>query len=676
MAFQVLGDTVIDQNQIITSPKLILEGTSASESILSGSLNGDSKLEIKADGSAEFASGAAKFKSTGELQIDRTNAANTLLGFYLNGSNTGFVRADGSATFKGTVTADSTTSTNGVFNGSLNGTITSYVLANGAAAFAGGNGVTTNQSFGIDQYGRVSIREDASGLTDVFAILKGSSTTKTCTISNDGTVTAGLFAATGVNNTGVEAGSGGLLSVQRGPSSGTSDVFRGYQGATVNTRIRANGSAEFAGTVDVGGLTVGGSSVDTSAQVDAKIAAIPATDLSNYDTSTEVTNKINTLLGGAPAALDTLNELAAAIGDDANFAATITGQLANKVDSSTLSSYPKIDGTNNVITSAFNITYNSGVTGSSKPGYSHAAIEIQTSGNHVPAISFHRGGYSAVTLYENGNQLLIKPNSTNSQEGLILSTGNIGSYAWTSSNDGSGSGLDADKLDGQEGSFYRDASNINAGTFPDRFSSTSRYSIGLINGNGYNSYDKIRVWDSSSYTIGMHSGQTFGWLNDYAMTFTMNNESDRGFLWRDTSDSSAQGAMSLTTNGNLCVGNAIAVGGQTTRYLAEPNGQYGSIQINGAGYNNWEGFSIDGRAVFMHNGDIATGIYNDVNNQWLFYAIHNGYSAMYHAGSECIKTTGSSSATIGGNTIVHTAGTGLSQSGSTVSLNINGLPAL
>ena len=47
MAFQVLGDTVIDQNQIITSPKLILEGTSASESILSGSLNGDSKLEIK-----------------------------------------------------------------------------------------------------------------------------------------------------------------------------------------------------------------------------------------------------------------------------------------------------------------------------------------------------------------------------------------------------------------------------------------------------------------------------------------------------------------------------------------------------------------------------------------------------------------------------------------------------
>lgn len=39
--------------------------------------------------------------------------------------------------------------------------------------------------------------------------------------------------------------------------------------------------------------------------------------------------------------------------------------------------------------------------------------------------------------------------------------------------DGASSGLDADLLDGQEGSFYRSASNLNAGTLPDaRFPST------------------------------------------------------------------------------------------------------------------------------------------------------------------------------------------------------------
>jgi len=35
---------------------------------------------------------------------------------------------------------------------------------------------------------------------------------------------------------------------------------------------------------------------------------------------------------------------------------------------------------------------------------------------------------------------------------------------WTAGNDGTGSGLDADLLDGQHGSYYRNASNINAGT--------------------------------------------------------------------------------------------------------------------------------------------------------------------------------------------------------------------
>ena len=38
---------------------------------------------------------------------------------------------------------------------------------------------------------------------------------------------------------------------------------------------------------------------------------------------------------------------------------------------------------------------------------------------------------------------------------------------WHQGNDGSSSGLDADKLDGQEGSYYRNASNLNAGTISD-----------------------------------------------------------------------------------------------------------------------------------------------------------------------------------------------------------------
>lgn len=44
-----------------------------------------------------------------------------------------------------------------------------------------------------------------------------------------------------------------------------------------------------------------------------------------------ITGAIAGLTAGAPAALDTLDELAAALGDDASFAATITAALGNRV---------------------------------------------------------------------------------------------------------------------------------------------------------------------------------------------------------------------------------------------------------------------------------------------------------------------------------------------------------
>ena len=52
---------------------------------------------------------------------------------------------------------------------------------------------------------------------------------------------------------------------------------------------------------------------------------------------------------------------------------------------------------------------------------------------------------------------------------------------WHEGNDGSGSGLDSDKLDGQEGSYYRNAGNLNAGTIPDaRLANSSLFVTGMI----------------------------------------------------------------------------------------------------------------------------------------------------------------------------------------------------
>ena len=63
-----------------------------------------------------------------------------------------------------------------------------------------------------------------------------------------------------------------------------------------------------------------------------------AVDTNSIATQSYVNTAISNLVDGAPALLDTLNEIAAAIGDDANFVTTITNALSNKLNISTAAS--------------------------------------------------------------------------------------------------------------------------------------------------------------------------------------------------------------------------------------------------------------------------------------------------------------------------------------------------
>ena len=77
-----------------------------------------------------------------------------------------------------------------------------------------------------------------------------------------------------------------------------------------------------------------------------------------------------------------------------------------------------------------------------------------------------------------------------------------------------------------------------------------------------------------------------------------------------------------------------------TRGIRQPTGNYGSVQTTGSGYGSWEGYSIDGRYVFMSAGDNNVGIYNDVDNQWLWYYNRtNEYQQFYIDGAQKLKLT-------------------------------------
>jgi hypothetical protein len=106
-----------------------------------------------------------------------------------------------------------------------------------------------------------------------------------------------------------------------------------------------------------------------------------------------------------------------------------------------------------------------------------------------------------------------------------------------------------------------DATYSGADTLPTAGKIKMKDGAGKFVHNTTSSRDKIRVWNSSNYAIGMEHSNNYGGLaNQYAMTFNMDATANRGFLWVKDGHSKSQGAMALTTDGKLTVAHSMRLG--------------------------------------------------------------------------------------------------------------------
>ena len=87
-------------------------------------------------------------------------------------------------------------------------------------------------------------------------------------------------------------------------------------------------------------------------------------------------------------------------------------------------------------------------------------------------------------------------------------------------------------------------------------------------------------------------------------------------------------------------GNVIYIGNSTTRGIRPVSGGYGTVQTTGVGVGNHDGYSIDGRYVFMSYNNDSCGIFNDLDNDWMAYFEKNGSAKLYYAGNQKLNTTG------------------------------------
>ena len=147
--------------------------------------------------------------------------------------------------------------------------------------------------------------------------------------SNSGTITGGGSSFSAVSY-------GDVIEVSGAGQAANNKEFRVIsKAADVITVRSADGTAlvtESAGATVT--ITKGNQRVITVPNtVDMKVFTAEQSENSQKVASTMyVRTAISNLLDSSPAALDTLNELAAAIGDDANFGATVTTSLATKVN--------------------------------------------------------------------------------------------------------------------------------------------------------------------------------------------------------------------------------------------------------------------------------------------------------------------------------------------------------
>ena len=141
------------------------------------------------------------------------------------------------------------------------------------------------------------------------------------TITTTGAITGGSFVigSADINENDLESIDGitaGTVSASKAVVVNTNKDITGFRNLTATGTITGSLSGTLSGSL----------SSTTTATTQAE-----SDDSTKIATTAYVTDKITTLIGGAPSTLNDLNELAAAINDDANYNSTLTTALATKL---------------------------------------------------------------------------------------------------------------------------------------------------------------------------------------------------------------------------------------------------------------------------------------------------------------------------------------------------------
>ena len=453
-------------------------------------------------------------------------------------------------------------------------------------------------------------------------------------------------------------------------------------------------------------ITEGTNLYYTNARADARIAAASTSDLSEgtnlYYTDARADARVALIVDSAPGTLNTLNELAAALGDDANFSTTVTNSIATKLPlaggalTGAVTTNSTFDGRNVSVDGAKLDGIEAGATADQTAAQILTAIKTvdgsgsgldadlldginsgsflrsdasDTVGNGVTytwastnteglrftnssyAKSLYIGGWSGsntagISRIRNSNDNLHIDSGANGHIYLNnYSTGTTyirGQTAWHAGNDGAGSGLDADLLDGQQGSYYTNASNLGSGTVPDarlssnvHFVTTSASTPG--NGNlsiGYDGSTYSYVQSHSSKPLRLNPAGNAVQIGSGNTAWHSGNDGSGSGLDADLLDGQ-QGSyylpVSSTVNGYARAQGRVVTNVNDAAYRIPGMYGFNNVPTNGPGTN----YSA---MIVAANSDVGLQIVGGyTNNQLYFRGWHSsggtylGWNKVWHS---------------------------------------------